>query len=203
VSKTYSGTGALKTDFTRTGNRTKAGALQDFNRSVTRYFSNNFADGPRQDSFDLFLGAYKPDTAPMGALHFADRRPVAIQSMPYILGMCVFFVAVSLGTSRMPDSTVWPLRIFTLACLGVATYAAKFILGHGSLYVSVSHVAFTSSLSLTKSQVNWPKLNTPPWAVETYDDVLNKAHKDPVVGPFLGSSRSDTGYLEEGKKRRE
>merc|ERR1711970_1371129 len=70
VSKTYSGTGALKTDFTRTGNRTKAGALQDFNRSVTRYFQNNFADGPRQDSFDLFLGAYKPDTAPLGAQHF-------------------------------------------------------------------------------------------------------------------------------------
>jgi hypothetical protein len=138
VSKTYSGTGALKTDFTRTGNRTKAGALQDFNRSVTRYFSNNFADGPRQDSFDLFLGAYKPDTAPMGVQHFADRRPIAVQSMPYILGMCVFFVAVSLGTHRLPDSTVWPLRIFTFVCLGVASYSAKFILGHGSLYVSHS-----------------------------------------------------------------
>lgn len=138
VSKTYSGTGALKTDFTRTGNRTKAGALQDFNRSVTRYFSNNFADGPRQDSFDLFLGAYKPDTAPLGVQHFADRRPIAVQSMPYVLGMCVFFVAVSLGTNRLPDSTVWPLRLFTLACLGIATYSAKFILGHGSLYVSTS-----------------------------------------------------------------
>jgi hypothetical protein len=137
VSKTYSGTGALKTDFTRTGNRTKAGALQDFNRSVTRYFQNNFADGPRQDSFDLFLGAYKPDTAPLGVQHFADRRPVAVQSMPYILGMCVFFVAVSLGTSRLPDSTVWPLRIFTLTCLGVASYSAKFILGPGSVYVSL------------------------------------------------------------------
>lgn len=136
VSKTYSGTGALKTDFTRTGNRTKAGALQDFNRSVTRYFQNNFADGPRQDSFDLFLGAYKPDSAPLGAQHFADRRPLAVQSMPYILGMCVFFVIVSLGTNRMPDSTVWPLRLFTLTCLGVAGYSAKFILGHGSLYVS-------------------------------------------------------------------
>ncbi|KAM0715933.1 hypothetical protein Q7P37_008447 [Cladosporium fusiforme] len=185
VSKTYSGTGALKTDFTRTGNRTKAGALQDFNRSVTRYFQNNFADGPRQDSFDLFLGAYKPDSAPLGVQHFADRRPLAVQSMPYILGMCVFFVFVSLSTNRLPDSTVWPLRLFTIACFGIAGYCANFILAHGSLYV------------------NWPKLNTPPWAVEAYDDVLNKAHKDPVVGPFLGKGRSDSGYLEEGKKRRE
>lgn len=153
VSKTYSGTGALKTDFTRTGNRTKAGALQDFNRSVTRYFQNNFADGPRQDSFDLFLGAYKPDTAPLGAQHFADRRPLAVQSMPYILGMCAFFVAISLGTSRLPDSTVWPLRIFTLVCFSIASYSAKFILGHGSLYVS--HIsaddACTTLLTLCRS----------------------------------------------------
>ncbi|TKA62113.1 hypothetical protein B0A55_10480, partial [Friedmanniomyces simplex] len=37
VSRSYSGTGALKTDFTRTGNRTRAGALQDLNSSITRY----------------------------------------------------------------------------------------------------------------------------------------------------------------------
>lgn len=135
VSKTYSGTGALKTDFTRTGNRTKAGALQDFNRSVTRYFRNNFADGPRQDSFDLFLGAYRPDTAPLGAQQFADRRPVAVQAMPYVLGMCAFFVVVSLSTTRVPEATVWPLRLFTIACLGSAAYAGKFITSYGSLYV--------------------------------------------------------------------
>ena len=136
VSKTYSGTGALKTDFTRTGNRTRAGAMQDLNRSITRYFKNNFADGPRQDSFDLFLGAYKPDTQSIGAQHFADRRPVMVQAMPYVLSLCTFFVIVSLSTSRLPESTVWPLRLFTLACFGVAGYAGKFMLTYGSLYVS-------------------------------------------------------------------
>ena len=60
VSKSYSGTGALKTDFTRTGSRTRAGALQDLNNSITRYVKNNFLDGPRQDGFDLFTGAYEP-----------------------------------------------------------------------------------------------------------------------------------------------
>jgi len=39
--------------------------------------------------------------------------------------------------------------------------------------------------------------------MENYQEVLDKAHKDPVVGPFLGRGRSDSGYLEEGKKRRE
>jgi hypothetical protein len=136
VSKTYSGTGALKTDFTRTGNRTRAGALQDLNRSITRYFKNNFADGPRQDSFDLFLGAYRPQSQGSFSQHFADRRPVMVQAMPYVLSMCAFFVVVSLSTSRLPDSTVWPLRVITLACLGVAGYAGKFMLTYGSLYVS-------------------------------------------------------------------
>ncbi|GLH12929.1 Phosphatidylinositide phosphatase SAC1 [Gryllus bimaculatus] len=54
----YSGTGALKTDFTRTGKRTKWGVLRDGINSLTRYYKNNFMDGFRQDSIDLFLGHY-------------------------------------------------------------------------------------------------------------------------------------------------
>lgn len=48
ISIQYSGTGALKTDFTRTGKRTYMGALQDLTNSVTRYYKNNFMDGFRQ-----------------------------------------------------------------------------------------------------------------------------------------------------------
>jgi hypothetical protein len=58
VSVQYSGTGALKTDFTRTGKRTKQGLMQDGLNSLTRYFKNNFNDGFRQDAIDLFLGNY-------------------------------------------------------------------------------------------------------------------------------------------------
>ena len=56
MSLLYTGTGALKTDFTRTGKRTIMGALQDGERSVRRYFINNFADGLTQDSWDLVTG---------------------------------------------------------------------------------------------------------------------------------------------------
>lgn len=56
VSTQYSGTGALKTDFTRTGKRTKLGLMQDGVNSLIRYYKNNFCDGFRQDSIDLFLG---------------------------------------------------------------------------------------------------------------------------------------------------
>jgi len=44
----YSGTNALKTDFTRTGKRTKMGAINDLQNSIVRYIKNNFMDGVRQ-----------------------------------------------------------------------------------------------------------------------------------------------------------
>lgn len=44
----YSGTGALKTDFTRTGKRTRKGMFEDGWNSAMRYLKNNFFDGARQ-----------------------------------------------------------------------------------------------------------------------------------------------------------
>lgn len=58
ISIQYSGTGALKTDYTRTGKRTKMGMLKDGVNSLTRYYKNNFTDGYRQDAIDLFVGCY-------------------------------------------------------------------------------------------------------------------------------------------------
>ena len=48
ISMAYAGTGALKTDFTRTGKRTRKGLLEDGWNSVMRYLKNNFFDGARQ-----------------------------------------------------------------------------------------------------------------------------------------------------------
>ncbi|XP_037075084.1 phosphatidylinositol-3-phosphatase SAC1-like [Pollicipes pollicipes] len=59
ISIQYSGTPALKTDFTRTGQRTKLGLVRDGYNSLCRYVKNNFKDGFRQDSIDLFLGNYQ------------------------------------------------------------------------------------------------------------------------------------------------
>lgn len=139
VSKSYSGTGALKTDFTRLGIRTKQGAVQDFNNSATRYFMNNFADGPRQDAFDLFLGTYLPDDSGIGhQLLFADRRPLFIQAIPYIMAASIFFIFVGSFTRRSPDATVWPLRLLLFICLAVAAASFNFIWTNGTLYVSSS-----------------------------------------------------------------
>jgi len=137
VSKSYSGTGALKTDFTRTGNRTRAGQWQDFNNSATRYIKNNFLDGPRQDAFDLFLGTYLPSNFNIGSnLMFVDRRPILIQSIPYIFAASMFFVFVGSFTRRQSDAAVWPLRLLMLLCFVMAISCLYFIARHGSLYVS-------------------------------------------------------------------
>lgn len=136
VSKSYSGTGALKTDFTRTGQRTRAGMLQDLNNSITRYVRNNFLDGPRQDGFDVFLGTYLPPDSTLGNLRlFLDRRPLIIQSIPYILAAGVFMIMVSMFTRRLPDAAVWPLRLFVIFWLVISAWCARFIIAHGMLYV--------------------------------------------------------------------
>jgi hypothetical protein len=145
VSKSYSGTGALKTDFTRLGIRTKKGALQDLNNSITRYFLNNFGDGPRQDAFDLFLGLYLPSDSAIGSqLLFADRRPLFIQSIPYMLAASIFFIFVGSFTRRAPDATVWPLRLLMFVFLGVAGACFSFIRSNGTLYVSYSSLTLLS-----------------------------------------------------------
>ncbi len=48
----YTGTPALKTDFTRTGKRTPKGAMDDGYHSCLRYYINNFTDGYNQDCLD-------------------------------------------------------------------------------------------------------------------------------------------------------
>ena len=196
VSKSYSGTGALKTDFTRTGERTKAGMAQDLNSSITRYARNNFLDGPRQDAFDLFLGAFLPPSSGAGSAQmFGDRRPLLIQAIPYLLAATLFIIFIATFTRRGPNASVWPLRIFVLLCLTVAAWSFQFVYGHGMLYV------------------NWPKLNTPAFAMEGYQDALNRANHDQLIGQFISAagggrdkhartiSTTYAGYMEEGKKR--
>ena len=57
----YSGTPALKTDFTLTGKRTIKGALMDGVNSTQRYYINNFWDFYNQDVLDAALNKFKPD----------------------------------------------------------------------------------------------------------------------------------------------
>lgn len=133
VSNAYSGTGALKTDFTRLGKRTKGGALMDLKNSIARYALNNLADGPRQDGFDLFLGNHKPFEnldAP-----FYDSRPVTYQAIPYLIfGSVIMLVAASLFPKA---NTPWLVgKLFTLFWVGLFSFSLKFLFDHGLQFVS-------------------------------------------------------------------
>lgn len=76
ISKAYAGTGALKSDYTRTGKRTREGLLQDGVNGAVRYIRNNFFDGDRQVSW-LLCGVHAllehvADRA--GCVRHSDRR---------------------------------------------------------------------------------------------------------------------------------
>ena len=60
VSLSYSGTGAMKSDFVRTGKRSLIGAINDGILTTRRLFINNFRDGYNQDCHDYFLGNLNP-----------------------------------------------------------------------------------------------------------------------------------------------
>lgn len=137
VSFSYSGTGALKTDFTRTGNRTRQGALKDLRNSIARFYLNNLSDGPRQDGYNLFLGDFIPSEQKSNP--FVDRRSVMVQSIPYFLafGAIVFVLSVlypSKNHSRTFNSIV------SLVSLGIVVGSYQAIIKNGLQYV------------------NWPKL---------------------------------------------
>ena len=56
ISRLYAGTDALKGDVTRTGRRTRQGALDDSINSAKRYYINNYRDRDRQIGIDTLLG---------------------------------------------------------------------------------------------------------------------------------------------------
>jgi synaptojanin len=56
LSKAYTGTGAMKSSYTRKGKHTFAGLLDDGIKSVTRMYVNTFQDQDNQEAIDLFLG---------------------------------------------------------------------------------------------------------------------------------------------------
>ncbi|KAI9096971.1 SacI homology domain-containing protein [Phlyctochytrium arcticum] len=137
VSKQYSGTGALKTDFTRGGKRTRAGALQDFRNSAVRYFKNNFLDGSRQDAFNLFLGVYEVN--PTIASPFLQQdKPLRYLAIPLGIVLSIFMImVVHLAT---PYSASWKL-IFSALWIGIMYFLIKLMVKYGTDYVDMPRLA--------------------------------------------------------------
>lgn len=174
VSNAYSGTGALKTDYTRTGKRTKKGALNDLVNSITRYIKNNYLDGSRQDGYDLFLGnviPYELTSSP-----FKDNRPALYQAVPYFFTVGVFIIIATF---------VWPKGSLT-AFKNLSFLAAMTLWSGLSLWFMIKNgIQF----------VNWPVLEKL--------DFLNRKEicKDGKVDGYLYAKASDYHKFNEHDKK--
>ncbi|KAI8066468.1 SacI homology domain-containing protein [Gongronella butleri] len=143
LSLAYSGTRALKTDFTRVGRRTVRGAWDDLVSSLVRYMKNNYWDGARQDGIDLFLGKLSRDAAQHIKYVSAPRfgcSPWLIQSTPAVLMSSVIFFFMLLFYPMDILSSTWYLMLLAL-CFTVSVFAWNYILLHGPAFI------------------DWPKLN--------------------------------------------
>lgn len=156
VSSVYSGTGALKTDFTRTGQRTKAGAFNDFTNSATRYLKNNYKDGDRQDSFDLILGEY----IPTAESPFVDSRPYALR-LALNIYLTFLFLLVAVFLKVLVYGLHPKQKFFILICFVGLLSTGLFMLLQGLQIV------------------NWPKLVALPYlkTEPVYSDKTYIGHK--------------------------
>jgi len=137
ISKQYSGTGALKTDFTRTGKRTRKGLLQDGVNSMIRYYKNNFADGFRQDSIDLLLGNYVVDPSNKSS-PFVEKKDWKYMALPFILllGFSMFIISLLLPSTEITLQLTYVI-FWGLACM-ITLY---FVVLFGTEFVNIPRLA--------------------------------------------------------------
>eukprot|EP00794_Sanderia_malayensis_P018849 gene18849-20747_t len=133
----YSGTGALKTDFTRFGKRTRWGLIQDGINSAIRYYKNNFSDGFRQDAIDLFLGNYVVNPG-------RKESPFRVEKDWKFLALPVIFL---IGFSMLIISLLIPSTDFGLQLVYVLFWGIScivtlyFVVSFGTEYVDKPRLA--------------------------------------------------------------
>lgn len=133
ISQQYSGTGALKTDYTRTGKRTIMGQWRDLVNSIQRYIKGNLMDADRQDAMDLFFGAYSVIGSP-GAAGIVSQ-PVPLVFIPLtVIVLTVVLILRSLLTKQSPIGPLPPTVAAVLLSLVLAV-TIKMVLWNGSVFV--------------------------------------------------------------------
>ncbi|CDF37006.1 unnamed protein product [Chondrus crispus] len=109
LSVVYAGSGALKTDYTRTGKRSKPGMVQDGIRAVQRYFYQNMFDGRRQDGIDLLLGVVvipKSSTAAKDLSSIMSKAEPLVVKEKFLPHLCLLCLIVAVVGSIVPQSMV-------------------------------------------------------------------------------------------------
>ena len=112
ISLAYSGTGALKSDFVRTGKRTLIGNIIDGYLSSKRFYLNNFRDGYNQDCHDYFLGALNPKR-----IEFKKHSPLSLQILISVLLFFTYFVFSVLKRMSLPSDYETSMKKFIFQLL--------------------------------------------------------------------------------------
>uniref|UniRef100_A0A182STW7 Phosphatidylinositol-3-phosphatase SAC1 n=1 Tax=Anopheles maculatus TaxID=74869 RepID=A0A182STW7_9DIPT len=168
ISVQYSGTGALKTDFTRTGKRTVQGMLRDGLNSLTRYVKNNFQDGFRQDSIKLFLGMYNvredeglvcPSPFTSDATVDMRKRMVIFLLISMLLKRKFVIIELLIILRQMSTMVLFEVAVFFVILLYPTQYSIKtgyMLIGWGVVFALTARFFRKHH----KDFVDHPKLNS-------------------------------------------
>lgn len=137
LSMVYAGSGALKTDFTRTGKRSKMGMAQDGIRALRRYIYQTFLDGQRQDGIDVLLGVVSmPDYS--GSLAIprtletisSTAEPLLVWEK-YLPHVAAFFFVMAVIASAVIDTIATKRVVVGIAVAGMTFFVRLvFRVGH-------------------------------------------------------------------------
>jgi hypothetical protein len=125
LSMAYSGTNALKGDFTKTGKRTKKGAIMDGVYSCKRFYFNNFRDGYNQDCHDYFLGKINPKK-----VSFKEHSVIVLKTLiPIILIMIIvcYYSVTSIIFSDLQEPSLKRSSLKLLMFLGISYLMTKYV----------------------------------------------------------------------------
>lgn len=172
IAKAYGGSGALKSDFTRTNKRTKKGLLEDGAKSIIRYLKNNYFDGPRQDGFDLVTGTWIPRKGPASSLFLVtDARPLVTRAVSAPLAAtvsclkfsgsrrCLLLFVHDLRWTHTPAHISYVFESISIARSHLSTEYSLFY--YFLLWFTLLAVAVTYMMINGIDFVSWPKLLPP------------------------------------------
>ena len=125
ISLSYSGTGALKSDFVRTGKRTLIGNLVDGYLSCKRFYINNFNDGYNQDCHDYFLNSINPTKIDFKE-HKGGNFKIVIP-LSFITSFIFYYIICSNVLPKGNNTTpIKIIRYIIFTCSVTLTYTTLF-----------------------------------------------------------------------------
>lgn len=148
ISIQYSGSGALKTDYTRTGKRTHVGILRDGYNTLLRYYKNNLKDGFRQDAIDLILGNY---IVKEGECNTLDCPLQISPSWKSLMFQMILLFAIAMFFAN----TIFPSEYSTSTCLSIVFWGAMVVITLSSIvYYGTEFVDYPKLTPLDSKRIS-------------------------------------------------